>query len=72
MMLMHEPLPEFEAMKIEIQDKDDAIFFKLALSCNARIIISQDKHALALHGFRGLKVVTPEKFVEVYTKLKQS
>lgn len=68
LMVMHEPTPFFQTKEVPIRDPDDAIFFKLALSSDAKIIISKDKDLLVLNNFEGIKVTTPEKFIEVYDK----
>jgi putative PIN family toxin of toxin-antitoxin system len=69
LVMMHEPTEKYEETEIPIRDPDDAIFFQLAMSCGAKIIISNDEDALALNGYEGIKVITPEVFINAYQKV---
>ncbi len=69
MVIMHEPTPLYLDTVIPIRDPKDAIFFQLALSSRCKIIISNDQDALVLSGHQGIKVVTPEVFIEAYYRV---
>jgi putative PIN family toxin of toxin-antitoxin system len=45
-------------------DPDDDKFLACALISGVRYIISGDKHLLKVSGYKGLKVVSPRRFVE--------
>lgn len=66
----HEPRPCFMNKEIPIEDPKDAIFFQLALSASIKIIISKDHHLLKLDGYEGIKVKTPDIFIEKYENIK--
>ena len=44
-------------------DPDDDIFIACALAANTRIIVSGDRHLLAVSGFAGIQVLRPKPFV---------
>ena len=44
-------------------DRDDDKFIACALASKAKVIVSGDKHLLAVDGYRGIKVVEPSEFV---------
>jgi putative PIN family toxin of toxin-antitoxin system len=46
------------------RDPQDNKFLELAVSGNARCIVSGDQDLLVLHPFRGVAIVTPRDFVE--------
>ena len=48
------------------KDPDDDKFLACALASKVKLIISGDKHLLQVSGYRGIKVVSPRKFVEAY------
>ena len=48
------------------RDPDDDKFLACALTSGAKLIISGDKHLLKASGYRGLKVVSPRRFVDDY------
>jgi putative PIN family toxin of toxin-antitoxin system len=54
-----EPTEKLEIIK---EDSDDNKFLETAIAGEADFIISQDNHLLKLREFRGIKVITPEKF----------
>lgn len=68
LVMMHEPLPNFQELDIPIRDQDDAVFIKIALSASIPIIISEDNDLLVLNGFKGLKIITANKFIDAYIK----
>jgi len=47
-------------------DPDDDKFLACALTSGARYVISGDKHLLRVSGYKGLKVLSPRRFVEDY------
>jgi predicted nucleic acid-binding protein len=47
-------------------DPDDDKFLACALACGVRHIISGDRHLLNASGDKGLKVVSPRRFVDDY------
>lgn len=53
------PLPEPVSA-----DPDDDKFLAAALAARAAIIVSGDRHLLAVSGWRGIAVLTPRAFVE--------
>lgn len=71
--MMHEPTPAYSQTTIPIQDPDDAVFFRIALSSGIKLIISEDeKHVKKLDGFEGIRVISAEQFVNAYTATKGS
>lgn len=64
------PTEEAQKLIIPIRDSDDAIFFKIAKSCGASIVVSADiKHVIEVKEFDGIKAITAERFMEVYKKV---
>ena len=47
------------------EDSDDNKILECAVEGNADYIVSQDNHLLNLKEFRGIKIVTPEEFLDV-------
>jgi predicted nucleic acid-binding protein len=47
-------------------DPKDDIFVACALAARTRIILSGDKHLLAVSGYAGLQVLRPKLFVEQF------
>lgn len=45
-------------------DPDDDKFIEAAVAGNAAYIISKDKHLLAIKEFKGIKILTPEEFLD--------
>ena len=58
-----EPKEEINAVK---DDPKDDIFIETAVAGDADYIVSQDNHLLKLKEFRGIKIITPEEFNNVY------
>lgn len=65
---MVEPSEAHALLNIPIRDPDDAIFFKVAKSCGAKIIISHDKDVLEVKKYDDIITVNAEKFIEKYNK----
>ena len=53
------PLP-----KPVCDDPDDDIFLACALAAKAPIIVSGDRHLLAVSGFAGIQILRPKAFVD--------
>lgn len=51
------------------EDPDDDEYVRVAFACNSRIIITRDNHFLNIKKFGKIIAVTPEKFIQSYTKL---
>ncbi len=49
-------------------DPDDDKFIACALASKAKVLISGDKHLLAMDGFQGLNIATPSDFIKKYLK----
>jgi len=56
------PLQKLDVIK---EDSDDNKILECAVEGNADYIVSQDNHLLNLKEFRGIKIVTPEEFLDV-------
>lgn len=65
---MHEPFGSAASVLIQINDPKDEIFVRVSLSCGAKIIVSKDHHLLDLEKFQDIKIVTPQKFIDAYSK----
>ena len=52
-------------------DPDDDKFLSCALASKTKIIVSGDKHLLAVSGYRRIEVVKPSSFIELYLKKKK-
>ena len=44
------------------EDADDDVFLACAVTANAKIVCSGDKHLLACNGWNGIEVLTPRVF----------
>jgi uncharacterized protein len=54
--------------KVEVvTDPDDNKFVEAALEGKAEYIVSQDKHLLILKEYRGIKVLHPNKFLDLFS-----
>lgn len=53
-------------------DPDDNIIVEAAYYGKADLIISQDKHLLNLKEYKGIKIITPEYFLNDYSKTNSS
>jgi putative PIN family toxin of toxin-antitoxin system len=49
-------------------DPDDDKFLACALGARTRILVSGDRHLLAVDGYRGIRVLRPRQFVEAHLK----
>lgn len=52
-------------LRIVEDDPDDNKFFECAVALKARYIISGDKKVLAVDEYMGIRVVTPQKFLQL-------
>lgn len=57
-----EPTVKVDVIK---EDPDDNRILECAVSCNADYIVSGDHHLLKLKQFKGIKIVTAKKFLEI-------
>ncbi len=48
------------------QDPDDDKFIACALASRCKLIVSGDKHLLAVSGYKGIEVQRPHDFLETY------
>ncbi len=48
------------------EDPDDDKFLACAVASKANVIVSGDKHLLAVSGHQGITVLTPRTFVNIY------
>jgi putative PIN family toxin of toxin-antitoxin system len=51
------------------EDPDDDKFLACALASESTVIVSGDKHLLAVSGYRGIEVLKPRDFVNKYLSL---
>lgn len=51
-----------------LTDPDDDKFLSCALANRTKVIVSGDKHLLAVSGYRGIEVVKPMTFIEKHLK----
>jgi len=59
------PKEHFDIVK---EDPDDNIFLDCAIESNVKYIITGNDHLLNLKEFKGIKIITPSDFLEVYKK----
>ena len=52
-------------------DPDDDKFLSCALASKTKIIVSGDKHLLAVSGYKRIEVLKPRSFIERYLKKKK-
>ena len=45
-------------------DRDDDVFLACALAGGAAVIVSGDRHLLAVSGWRGISVLSPRRFLD--------
>jgi uncharacterized protein len=50
-----------------VTDPDDNKFVEAALEGKAEYIVSQDKHLLILKEYRGIKVLHPNEFLDLFS-----
>jgi putative PIN family toxin of toxin-antitoxin system len=60
---MHQADPLSEPTCI---DPDDDKFLACALASGSRLIVSGDKHLLAVDGYQGIEILKPRQFVDRY------
>ncbi len=61
-----EPITKIKAV---FEDPDDDKVIECALESNSEYVLSYDKHLLNLKEFRGIKIITPEKFLDNLNKI---
>lgn len=49
-------------------DPDDDKFLACALAGKARMIVSGDQHLIRVSGYRGIKIMKPREFADLYLK----
>ena len=49
-------------------DPSDDRFLECAVAGKATCIVSGDKHLLRLSGFRGIRILTPRNFIQMYVR----
>ncbi|TLD41754.1 MAG: hypothetical protein JETT_1979 [Candidatus Jettenia ecosi] len=59
-----------ESVNIIDDDAEDNKILECAISAGAEFVISGDKHLLTLKSFEGIKIVTPEDFIETWSLKK--
>ena len=59
--LLVRPSVKIDAIKA---DPDDNMFLEAAITAKANVIVSMDKHLLALVTFRNIPIVLPEEFLK--------
>lgn len=60
---MHQAVPLPEAV---CADPDDDKFLACALASGSRVVVSGDKHLLDVNGYKGVEILTPRQFVDMY------
>jgi len=55
-----------EKINAVVDDPKDNIILECAVSCNADIIISGDKHLLNLKEYAGIKILSPSEFLDTF------
>ena len=50
-------------------DKDDDEFIRVALSVGSKIIVTRDNHLLKLEEYQGIRMLTPETFIEAFSEM---
>jgi putative PIN family toxin of toxin-antitoxin system len=69
LLITHSEVVQSHALDRQVcQDPDDDKFLACALSSDAKIIISGDKHLLKLKEFRGITILSPRTFLERFLK----
>jgi uncharacterized protein len=49
-----------------VEDKEDNKILESAIACKADYLITSDRHLLKIEKFKGIKIVTPSKFWQVW------
>ena len=57
--------PKIKVNVIKEDPSDDKVL-ECALSCKAEFIISGNKHLLELGEYKGIKILTPKEFLELF------
>lgn len=56
-----------ELVNIIDDDTEDNKILECAISAGAEFVVSGDKHLLTLKSFEGIKIVTPEEFIKIWS-----
>lgn len=59
-----------ELVNIIDDDTEDNKILECAISAGAEFVVSGDKHLLTLKSFEGIKIVTPEEFIKIWSFTK--
>lgn len=59
-----------ESVNIIDDDTEDNKILECAISAGAEFVVSGDKHLLTLKSFEGIKIVTPEEFIKIWSFTK--
>lgn len=59
-----------KSVNIIDDDAEDNKILGCAISAGAEFVISGDKHLLTLKNFEGIKIVTPEEFIKIWSFTK--
>ena len=59
---MVEPTEKIDVVK---DDPSDNLFIEIAVTGNAKYIVSQDNHLLKLKKFNDIRIITPEEFMKL-------
>lgn len=59
-----------ESVNIIDDDTEDNKILECAISAGAEFVVSGDKHLLTLKNFEGIKIVTPEEFIKIWSFTK--
>lgn len=65
--ILVKPKEHFDSVK---EDPDDNIFLDCGMAGNVEYIITGDAHLLKLKKFRGIKILSPSRFLEIYKKVE--
>ncbi|MEK6859590.1 MAG: putative toxin-antitoxin system toxin component, PIN family [Nanoarchaeota archaeon] len=63
---MIEPIEKLNIVK---EDKDDNMVLECAIEGNVDYIITNDNHLLKLNEFQGIKIITPQEFLSIFSKI---
>ncbi len=59
-----------EKINIIKEDSKDNKILECAIEGGVNLIISQDRHLLKLKNFRGIRIVTPKEFLNIFENVK--
>ncbi|PZU97717.1 MAG: putative toxin-antitoxin system toxin component, PIN family [Pseudanabaena sp.] len=67
-LIQQSELIEIKELVIACRDSKDDKFLELAVNGKADYLITGDRDLLVLHPFRGIQIITPAAFLELYRK----